>query len=467
MGTVSSVAVVTVYLAVLTFVALRARAARKFGDFSLAGRSLPLALVFGSLAATYVGPGFSIGFVGKGFHSGLLFLMIGLAYSAQNILVGLFIAPRLRALKGCHTLGDAIGQKYDRRCQIFAGVISVSICTFLAAVMVYAGKNVLSNIFGLPGFWATIIIVGVTALYTTLGGLRASVITDAFQFSAFAILLPIVLLIVIFCSLDGKIDLLSSEAVTATRSGLDAVSPLEIIGLLAAFLLGETLIPPYANRALASRTTQISRSGFVLAGIFSIIWFTTMIGLGIAARSLIDGDTHEDHVLLELVSQTMPSAGYALLMVVLVSVVMSSLDSLLNAGAVAFTRDLAGPLFGSSDDSALRTGRVATIAIAITAAAVSTVVHSIIEGLLVCYTIWASAILPSLLLGLWIKKPKPRAAILSMSVGTAVAGTAVLCLLIRPSLVQTSIIIVPGLAASVIAYAIGHVWAGKEPEAAT
>ena len=197
MDTVSSAAVVVAYVLVLTFVAVRARAARNFTEFSLARRALPLALVFGSLAATYVGPGFSIGFVGRGFKSGFLFLAVGLAYSIQNILVGLLVAPRLRGLKDCHTLGDAIGQKYDRKCQILAGIISVSICTFFAAVMAHAGKVVLKDILGLPGWSSVIIVVGVTALYTTLGGLRASVITDAFQFTTFAILLPVTLLLVL------------------------------------------------------------------------------------------------------------------------------------------------------------------------------------------------------------------------------------------------------------------------------
>ena len=94
MHVVSSVFVFIAYALVLTFVAVRARTARKFSEFSLARRALPLALVFGSLSATYVGPGFSIGFVGKGFNSGFLFLAIGVAYAVQNILVGLLVAVR-------------------------------------------------------------------------------------------------------------------------------------------------------------------------------------------------------------------------------------------------------------------------------------------------------------------------------------------------------------------------------------
>jgi SSS family solute:Na+ symporter len=197
-------AVVGAYVVVLTFVAFRARAAREFREFSLARRALPLALVFGSLAATYVGPGFSIGFVGRGFNSGFLFLGIGLAYSAQNILVGLLVAPRLRALKNCHTLGDAIGLKYNRDCQVLAGLISVCVCTFLAAVMAKAGGDVLRDNFGLPRWSSLVVVVGITVVYTTFGGLRASVITDAFQFSAFAILLPVTLLLVLLFHLDSS-----------------------------------------------------------------------------------------------------------------------------------------------------------------------------------------------------------------------------------------------------------------------
>ncbi|MEJ2702777.1 MAG: sodium:solute symporter family protein [Sedimentisphaerales bacterium] len=470
MHTVSSVAVVGAYVAVLTFVALRARAAREFSEFSLARRSLPLALVFGSLAATYVGPGYSIGFVGKGFRSGFLFLGIGLAYGLQNVLVGLLVAPRLRALNGCHTLGDAIGQKYDRKCQVLAGVISVSLCAAFASVMAKAGGDVVRDISGLPHWSSVLIVVAVTALYTTSGGLRASVVTDAFQFSAFATLLPAALLVVLGFHLEGGSAAFVEQASAATTEGLTATSPVELIGLLVAFLLGETLIPPYANRALASKTTRVSRNGFVLAGFFSIFWFMAMIALGVAARSILVDDPGEDFVLLNLVKSTMPPACYTLLLVVLISVVMSSLDSLLNAGAVSFTQDIAKSLVTLPD--ALNVGRAATIVIAAAAAVGAMAVPTIINGLLACYAVWAPAILPTLISGLWIKRPRPLAGILSMSVGLAAAITLWILLwlffkYVRPSEIGIPpLVIVPALGAAFLAYAIGH-WIEQSKEKAS
>jgi len=456
MYTVSSMTVIAAYVVVLTFVAVRARAAREFVEFSLARRALPLALVFGSLCATYVGPAFSIGFVGKGFNSGLLFLAIGLAYAVQNILVGLLVAPRLRDLKDCHTLGDAIGQKYDRKCQVVAGIISVGLCAGFATVMAHAGAVVLINIFGLSSWSAATIVVAVTALYTTFGGLRASVITDAFQFTTFTILLPVIFLLALAFHLNGGAAIFADEMLAATSSGLGSISVIEIFGLVAAFLLGETLIPPYANRALASRTTRISRNGFVLAGIFSVVWFMVMISLGVVARSIISEGTGEDYVLLNLVKKIMPTEGYVLLLVVLVSVVMSSLDSLLNAGAVAFTEDIVKPFAKLTDEAALNIGRCATVAIAATAAAGAVAVPSIISGLLICYTIWAPAILPALIIGLWVKQPRPLAGILSMGVGTFVA---IIFQFVFASVIKVPAII-PALGAALLAYVLGH-WIGK------
>jgi SSS family solute:Na+ symporter len=354
--------------------------------------------------------------------------------------------------------------------------------------MANAGGVVLSNIFGFPNWVSVAIVVAATASYTTFGGLRTSVITDAFQFTVFSILLPIVLLLAILFHLDGGAVTFIRQASVATAAGLSSTSTVEIVGLVAAFLLGETLIPPYANRALASKTTRVSRNSFILAGIFSAVWFMVMISLGVVARSILPSATNEDHVLLNLVKSIMPvglkpAFGGALLLVVLMSVIMSSLDSLLNAGAVAFAEDVVRPFLvvrrascvvcstqyalrntqyenGLPDRTALNVGRCATVGIAIVAAAGATAVPSIIKGLLICYTIWAPAILPVAVIGLWAKHPRPLAGILSMCVGTFVAIT---FQLILPSAIKVPAII-PALGSAVLAYILGHWLEGTKVE---
>jgi len=449
---VASVALVAGYVILLAVVAVRARAAREYAEFSLAKRSLPLALIFGSLCAAYVGPAFSIGFVGRGFQSGLLFLLVGLAYSAQNILVGLFIAPRLRSLSSCHTLGDAIGQKYNRTCQVLAGIISVGLCMGFAAVMAKAAGVVVQDVFGIPQWVAIILIAIVTMLYTSFGGLQASVMTDALQFVLFTILMPAILLFTLFVPLRDGAAALTYELKAATAAGFQSTSWVHIFGLVTAFLLGETLIPPYANRALATRTTSASRNSFVLAGLFSIVWFTIMISRGIVAWGIVPAETGEDHVLLTLVKTIMPTEGYAMLLVALLSVIISSLDSLLNGGAVAFTQDIVKPFVRVSDEASLVCGRLATVGIAAVAGIAAMAVPRIVTGLLMCYTVWAPAMLPTAVLGLWLKRPRPLAGILSMVTGAAVALSLQFIWHYTPE--DPTILL--ALAAAIAAYLIGH-----------
>jgi len=328
----------------------------------------------------------------------------------------------------------------------------VLLCTLFSAVMISAGGVVLNDIFGLPPRLSVTVVAIVTASYTAFGGLRASVITDAYHFALFTRLLPGILLFELLFRFDGGATAFYQQAMATTASGFQTTSPLEIVSFVMAFLLGETLIPPYANLALASKTTAVSRNGFVFAGLFSMLWFAVMIALGVVAKAVLPGSTGEDYVLLTLVKFTMPHAAYALLLVALVSIVVSSLDSLLNAGAVVFTQDIIRRFAARQDSAALIAGRYSTVVIAAVAAGMAVFVPSVIKGLLVCYNIWAPAILPALFLGLWIRHPRPLAGLLSMAVGTVVA-----ILLQLETFVKTGVgAILPALICSLLAYALGH-----------
>jgi SSS family solute:Na+ symporter len=448
------------FLAVLLFVVLRARVAREYAEFSLAKRSLPLALIFASLCATYIGPGFSMGFVGRGFQVGLVFLYVGLAYSVQNILVGFFIAPRLRSLADCHTLGDALGQKYNRTCHVLTGVISVGVCAGLAAVMAHAAGRVVEHVFDIPLGRAAVLVAAVAAVYTSLGGLKTSIMTDALQFAVFSVLLSTLFLFALVRDSGGGTAAFSRELATATAAGFQSMPTVEILGWIAGFLLGETLIPPYANRALATQSSQASRNAFILAGVFSFLWFTIMISLGAVARTVVPAATPRDDVLLSFVQMTMPVGGRVLLLIALISVIMSSLDALMNAGAVVFTQDVVKPLTRLSDRASLTCGRGATLGIAVVAAAGAAAVPEIITGLLICYTVWAPAILPAAVFGLWLKKPRAPAGLASMLVGTTVAVGLQIIEYKSPGALTIPPIL-PALAASLVAYALGHVLAGS------
>jgi len=222
------------------------------------------------------------------------------------------------------------------------------------------------------------------------------------------------------------------------------------VGVALSFLFGETLIPPYASRALASTTPAASRKSFVLAGIFCIFWLTSVSGIGLSAKSL-GLEFHEGGVLIETANRVLPNGFVGLLAVAIVGILMSSQDSVLNAGAVAFTRDLApGGLLKKVGE--MKVGQLATVAIAITGAISAGWLPEIIDALLLIYSIWAPTVLVPLVFGLFMEKPGRAAGWLSMIVG---GGTSILWQTVLGSPWGVPAILV-GLMAASGGFFVGH-----------
>ena len=69
-------------------------------------------------------------------------------------------------------------------------------------------------------------------------------------------------------------------------------APLQFLRLFCAFLLGETLVPPYAQRTFSTPDSRHARIGFALAGFFSFLFYFIAASLGLVALVLYPG--HRD-----------------------------------------------------------------------------------------------------------------------------------------------------------------------------
>lgn len=411
--------VIICYFAGLALFGLVVRRIRGLADYSVAQRRVPWLMIFASLSATFIGPGYSLGLAGQGFRSGFLYLLIFSCFSLQTILTGLILAPRLHRFSTSHSLGDVMGALYGPGAKLLTGVISVGLCTGLAAVMGRAGGAVLAEILGQPLWIGVLLITFVGVIYTTTGGLKSVISTEAIQFSLIVASISLVALFVRPHALD--FDRIGPAAFEQTSRAALELGPLTLLGLCVSLFFGEMLIPPYANRALASESNSASRAGFFASGAFSVLWFAVVVSLGWLATLILAPDTGEDRVLLALAEKVLPSGLLGLFVVGLAAIVMSSQESVLNAGAVSFVRDLG--LFSSAGEGRqLLASRVVTIVLGATAVLLALAAPSIISGLLICYSIWAPSIIPALVWGLFGRRRNAAAGIVSIAAGGCASG---------------------------------------------
>jgi SSS family solute:Na+ symporter len=449
--------VIILYFSFLLFFGYITRRTRTFDEFAVGKHSVPAMMVFASMAATIIGPGFSVGFTAKGWASGYMFYYLVLAYAVQVVGVGLFLAPKLAKQRDCDSLGDVMRKKYGAFSQLLTGIVSVGLCIGFTAVMSKVGGSILHAMTAWPVGICAAIVTGITALVTFSGGVRATIATEGLQFSVKSIAVSLLLLFAVMQA-PGSLSAIAERAQDLTRHGAESLSGLQMLGIVLSFMLGEALIPPYANRALVAKTAAASSQGFIAAGLFCVVWLAMVSLLGVVAHDLLPADTSGDDVFVAVAQRVLPSGLFGLLLAAIVAIVMASQESVLNSSAVAFVRDIVGVFHKPSERGALLLAKIVTLIFAATAAYASQFAPSIVDGLLVLYSVWAPTMLPALVLGLYLENTKPAAGWLSILAG-GMSSIVWQTVLHEPHGIPA---IVVGLLASLIGYLIGQI-VGSRP----
>ena len=204
-------------------------------DFSLGNKSIPGIIVFATLSATLIGPGYSMGVVNNGYTGGFVWFFVFLAFSIQTILTGKFLAPKIRAIQNVSTIADIMKIKYGESTRLLTGVISfISLFGFFAAIAGATG-DIVEALTGFDRVISIFICVGFVILFSAIGGIKSVVITDAFQFAVLVIAIPLA-----FLFLVNSKEVSSLESLTNVLIWNRGISPLRLLDCSSVSFLGKS-----------------------------------------------------------------------------------------------------------------------------------------------------------------------------------------------------------------------------------
>jgi len=227
----------------------------------------------------------------------------------------------------------------------------------------------------------------VVILYSTFGGIKTVIMTDVLQFIILTISVPLILIFMI--NHHGLSTLIVKIPETMTTMG--GHFPIyTLLGLMLGFFLGETLIPPYVNRAFMAKDSAHAKRGFMLSGGFSIAWFFVCATIGILALVALPESAENPY--LGAMKTFLPVGLLGLAVGAMISIIMSSQDSILNAASVSFNNDILATFSEKFQDSttALKSSRWLNVAIGVVATIFALNVPSVVDALLYCYVITLS-----------------------------------------------------------------------------
>src|SRR5918999_1432924 len=409
-------------------------------DFAVAGNRIIWPVFFGSLAASFLGGGASLGVAGKTFADGYVYMFAFFGYAVSFLLIGLFVAPRLKRYLGAHTVGDVMEEHYGRGARLITGVLSILLCAGILGAQALAIGTVVNATLQLPTVPSVIVGMGVVVLYSSFGGAWAVIQTDMLQFVFLGVFIPVTLVLALG-EVGGPAGLLAAlpEAHLTFGGGYGAVM---FIGLFVSFLLGETLVPPYAQRTFSTPDSRHARIGFAMSGGFAFLFYFIAASIGLVALALFP----------TVVMNLLPAGLIGLVVAALLAVVMSTASSYLNSIAVVFVKDIYQPFVNPqvSAQKKLWLERGLSLGVGVVATLFALSVPSIVDALLYSYTFWAPTIVIPLLAAVMLGSRAKAAALSAIAAGAVV--TAGWILFLQESTGLDGLVV--GAAANVVVFAV-------------
>ncbi len=394
-----------------------------------------------SVVATDVGGGFSIGLGGLGFTMGLsgswmLFTgLIGAWLSAVLLIPKVYPIAKKKQLL---SFPQAIQHYYNKDVALIAGIISlIGYVGFSSSQILAGGKLAAATFPQTINITQAVLIMGIIAvLYTVIGGIKAVIYTDTVQWIVLMLGLVGVGIPYGFYYIGG-FDAISTY-LESDMSSLTNISIADLfnwlITIVPIWFVGMTLY----QRIYAAKDEKTAVKAWRIAGLFEwpVMAFMGVI-LGMFAKvAFLQGDfaalgypTSSDldaEMGLPMFLRNMLPVGLmGLMLSAYFSAIMSTADSCLMAASGNLMTDIVGR-FKPNLSSNLLLSQILTFSIGVLAIILATQMQSVLDLMLYSYAFMVSGLFVPVLGMLFIKKPKPIAAILAMIGG---GGTTLILIL--------------------------------------
>ena len=352
------------------------------------------------VARSSQGPGMlGLSFLASGLGAWILFappelgVLLGIdaviGYSlaaAAPFVVLAYVGPRIRRLVPSGSgLTEFVRVRFGPAAGTVIALVSILYMgVFVTAELVAVG-GLVELIGGVPRQATVLAVVTATLIYTTYGGLRASLRTDRWQSW-----LVIVLLAAAAAAALGTVDAPATTMRDTGLLGVDQGGVTTALTLIIALTAANLFHHGYWQRVWAARDDRALRRGALIGAAATMPLILIAGGLGVLAAGA--GVVEVPALAVFSLAGQLPDWLMAGVLVLGIALVASSVDTLENGLAALIATER--PTLG------LRGARVLTVVVILPAAAVSLVAESVLQLFLIADLLCAALIAPALL-GLW------------------------------------------------------------------
>ena len=401
------------YFMILLYAVMREKKNNNVLDYFFAGRSLPFWALSITFIASWWGAGSAISTADLAYNDGLgAFWYYGVPVLISTFLMIIF-AKAIRRV-GFLTQAEMFEARYSKGAAKVLAVLILVFMIFTAASQMVGVGEFFGSYMGLNYELAVIIGTGIVLIYSLFGGFRGVVLTDIIQFGL--LLCSAVIVFIVAMNVSGGFKEIAAVANELGKNdfmnfGAGASKYLTyVITFGCAWMIQANVW----QRISASRSDNDARKMTILSFVayiplYLIVVLTGMAGIVVFKELPVGG------VVSAITTNYMPPLLGALVFVGISAAIMSTMDSLINTGAMTLAIDL----YPHHDDEQkqLKFSRIATLIVTLAALLISLKIRSILEVSWIASDIITTGVFVPLILGFIWRRGNAKAAMASMIFG--------------------------------------------------
>lgn len=330
-----------VYTCIMIFIGWKVSLKQKTGDdFLMGDRNIPLFLLLGTMVATLIGTGSSMGAVGFGYKNGFAGALYGIGGGIGTLLLSFLFTDARK--KNFMTMSEELSYYYGAN-KLIKGVVAILI--YIASVgwlgaHILGGSMYLSWIAKIDLTTAKIITVLGFGVYVAIGGYLAVVWTDLIQ----AIVLFTGFIAMAFAAIPaagGWSNIVKhADPKALSFLGIEKYGLIPAISLSLVIGVGVLATPSYRHRIYSGKDEQTVKKSFRLSALFYFLFSIIPAIIGISAFALNSKLENTNYAFPFMATEVLPVWFGLLVLIAGLSATMSSGDSDAMAGVTILLRDV-------------------------------------------------------------------------------------------------------------------------------
>lgn len=384
-------------------------------DYHLAGRRLGPIMVAGTLAATEIGGGSSVGVASKAYGEWGLSAGWYVVSAGIGIILVSFIAPYMRRAMAT-TVPEIIGRKYGTGSYVITSFLSIVSLVALTAVQITATATIINVLTGFS-MTGSILISGATVmLYTWLGGMWSVTLTDFVQFFlivfGFAIAVPFAL------SAAGGYDTVMAN-LPPGQLGFTKVGWSTIIGLIILYFMTFSTGQEAVQRYYSAKNEKTAVIGSLLCGVLMSLYAFIPAVLGLIALATFP-EIQANNALATVSVELLPPVVAGLLLSGVISATLSSASGDMLGAATVYVKDIHQKFINKqiTDQQELKISKQIVLVSGVLAIMISLFSQQIIPLLVFAFTVRSTGPFAAYIIGLIYERVSKNAGIWSIVLGT-------------------------------------------------